>query len=59
MVGPEAFVKLPFPSKQFVPIDKEDQTLEDLFNHILWRAARGSQTPYRERLIKPVHDDDD
>jgi len=42
-----------------LPLEKEDQCPEDLFNHILWRAAKGSQTPYPEQLIKPVDDDDD
>ena len=28
-----------------LPLDKEDQCPEDLFNHILWRATKGSQTP--------------
>lgn len=42
-----------------LPLEKEDQCPEDLFNHILWRAAKGSQTPYPEQLIKPLADDDD
>lgn len=41
-----------------LPLDKEDQCPEDLFNHILWRAAKGSQVPYPQELIKPVGDDD-
>lgn len=40
-----------------LPLDKEDQCPEDLFNHILWRAAKGSQAPYPQALIKPVDDD--
>jgi hypothetical protein len=41
-----------------LPLAKEDQCPEDLFNHILWRAAKGSNVPYPEQLIKPVDDDD-
>jgi YVTN family beta-propeller protein len=41
-----------------LPLEKEDQCPEDLFNHILWRAAKGSKAPYPEQLIKPVDDDD-
>lgn len=41
-----------------LPLEKEDQCPEDLFNHILWRAAKGSKVPYPEQLIKPVDDDD-
>jgi hypothetical protein len=29
-----------------LPLDKEDQCPEDLFNHILWRAAKGSHANY-------------
>ena len=29
-----------------LPLDKEDQCPEDVFNRILWRAMKGSQTPY-------------
>jgi hypothetical protein len=41
-----------------LPLDKEDQCPEDLFNHILWRAAKGSQTPYPDWAVKVVNDDD-
>ena len=41
-----------------LPLDKEDQCPEDLFNHILWRAAKGSQTPYPNQFVKAVGDDD-
>jgi YVTN family beta-propeller protein len=41
-----------------LPLEKEDQCPEDLFNHILWRAAKGPQTPYPQQLIKPLPDDD-
>jgi DNA-binding beta-propeller fold protein YncE len=42
-----------------LPLDKEDQCPEDLFNHILWRAAKGSQTPYPVQFVKVIGDDDD
>jgi DNA-binding beta-propeller fold protein YncE len=42
-----------------LPLQKEDQCPEDLFNHILWRAAKGSQAPYPQQLIKPLPDTDD
>jgi DNA-binding beta-propeller fold protein YncE len=29
-----------------LPLDAEDQCPEDVFNHILWRAAKGSRSPY-------------
>ncbi|HEY3913063.1 MAG TPA: bifunctional YncE family protein/alkaline phosphatase family protein, partial [Verrucomicrobiae bacterium] len=29
-----------------LPLEKEDQCPEDLFNHILWRAMKGSRVPY-------------
>ncbi|HTR43857.1 MAG TPA: bifunctional YncE family protein/alkaline phosphatase family protein [Pseudomonadales bacterium] len=41
-----------------LPLDKEDQCPEDLFNHILWRAAKGPQTPYPAQFVKQVDDDD-
>ncbi len=41
-----------------LPLDKEDQCPEDLFNRILWRAAKGSQTPYPIWAAKVVDDDD-
>jgi YVTN family beta-propeller protein len=40
-----------------LPLDKEDQCPEDLFNHILWRAAMGSQKPYPDWAVKKVDDD--
>jgi YVTN family beta-propeller protein len=40
-----------------LPLDKEDQCPEDLFNHILWRAIKGSQTPYPAWAVKVVDDD--
>jgi DNA-binding beta-propeller fold protein YncE len=41
-----------------LPLDKEDQCPEDLFNHILWRAVKGSKVPYPDQFVKPVDDDD-
>jgi hypothetical protein len=41
-----------------LPLEKEDQCPEDLFNRILWRAAKGSQTPYPTWAMKVVEDDD-
>jgi YVTN family beta-propeller protein len=40
-----------------LPLDKEDQCPEDLFNRILWRAAKGSQVPYPNWAVKVVDDD--
>lgn len=39
-----------------LPLDKEDQCPEDLFNHIIWRAAKGSSVPYPDWAVKS--DDD-
>ncbi len=41
-----------------LPLEKEDQCPEDLFNHILWRAMKGSQTPYPAWAVKAVEDND-
>jgi YVTN family beta-propeller protein len=41
-----------------LPLDKEDQCPEDLFNHILWRAAKGPQTPYPAWAVKTTDEDD-
>ena len=40
-----------------LPLDKEDQCPEDLFNHILWRAAKGSQAPYPDWAVKKGDED--
>jgi len=40
-----------------LPLDKEDQCPEDLFNHILWRVMKGPQTPYPAWAVKVVDDD--
>ena len=41
-----------------LPLDHEDKCPEDLFNHILWRAAKGSQTPYPQWAVTPGADKD-
>jgi hypothetical protein len=41
-----------------LPLEKEDQCPEDLFNRILWRAMKGSQVPYPVWAVKAVDDDD-
>jgi YVTN family beta-propeller protein len=41
-----------------LPLDKEDQCPEDLFNHILWRATKGPQSPYPTWAVKAVEDND-
>jgi hypothetical protein len=41
-----------------LPLDKEDQCPEDLFNRILWRAAKSPQTPYPDWAVKTADDDD-
>jgi YVTN family beta-propeller protein len=41
-----------------LPLEKEDQCPEDLFNHILWRATKGPQTPYPAWAVKAVEDND-
>ena len=40
-----------------LPLDQEDRCPEDLFNHILWRAAKGSQIPYPDWAVKAADDD--
>ena len=40
-----------------LPFDKEDQCPEDLFNHILWRATKGSRVSYPAWAVKFVDDD--
>jgi len=41
-----------------LPLKKEDQCPEDVFNRILWHAAKGSRTPYPLWAVKTVDDDD-
>jgi len=40
-----------------LPLEKEDQCPEDVFNRILWRAMKGSQAPYPEWAVKATDDD--
>jgi len=41
-----------------LPLAKADQSPEDLFNHILWRATMGSQRPYPVPAVTAADDDD-
>jgi YVTN family beta-propeller protein len=41
-----------------LPLKKEDQCPEDVFNRILWDATKGPQTPYPLWAVKAVDDDD-
>jgi hypothetical protein len=41
-----------------LPLDKEDQCPEDVFNRILWRAAKGSSVPYPEWAVTAGRDND-
>jgi YVTN family beta-propeller protein len=41
-----------------LPLDKEDQCPEDLFNRILWRAVKGQAAPYPSWAVKAADDDD-
>jgi YVTN family beta-propeller protein len=40
-----------------LPLEKPDQCPDDVLNHILWRATKGTRTPYPVWAVKP--DDDD
>jgi hypothetical protein len=40
-----------------LPLAKPDQCPEALLNHILWRAAKGSRTPYPDWAVKAEEDD--
>ena len=40
-----------------LPLAEEDQCPEELFNHILWRLAKGPQTPYPATAAKATDDD--
>jgi YVTN family beta-propeller protein len=40
-----------------LPLEREDQCPEDLFNRILWRAMKGSPAPYPAWAVKTVDDD--
>jgi YVTN family beta-propeller protein len=41
-----------------LPLSLPDQCPEDLLNHILWRAMKGSHEPYPTWAITPVEDND-
>jgi hypothetical protein len=41
-----------------LPLHKEDRCPEDLFRHILWRAMKGSQTPYPDWAARVVKEED-
>ncbi len=41
-----------------LPLKKEDQCPEGVFNRILWDATKGSQTPYPVWAVKAVDDGD-
>jgi hypothetical protein len=41
-----------------LPLDKEDQCPEDVLNQILWRAMKGTQTPYPAWAVKAAADND-
>ncbi|HLX96028.1 MAG TPA: beta-propeller fold lactonase family protein [Verrucomicrobiae bacterium] len=41
-----------------LPLQKEDQCPEDVFNRILWDATKGPQTPYPVWAARAVDDDD-
>jgi YVTN family beta-propeller protein len=41
-----------------LPLDEMDRCPEDVFNRILWRAMKGTGTPYPEWAVKTVSDDD-
>ncbi len=40
-----------------LPLSKEDQCPEDVLNHILWRAMKGSKVPYPDWAVRPTADD--
>jgi Phosphoesterase family len=41
-----------------LPLNKEDQCPEDLFNHIIWRSVKGAHAPYPDWAVKATGDDD-
>ena len=41
-----------------LPLDEPDRCPEDLLNRILWRAMKGTRSPYPEWAVKWVEDDD-
>ena len=40
-----------------LPLDKEDQCPEDVFNRILWRAMKGSGVPYPDWAVSVTDED--
>ncbi len=40
-----------------LPLDQPDRCPEDVLNRILWRAMKGSDTPYPEWAVQKVDDD--
>jgi hypothetical protein len=42
-----------------LPLDEVDQCPEDVLNRILWRAMKGSGTPYPEWAVANLDDEDD
>ncbi|HEV2207559.1 MAG TPA: alkaline phosphatase family protein [Verrucomicrobiae bacterium] len=42
-----------------LPLDREDQCPEDLFNHILWRAVKGPGVPYPAWAVSVKQEPDD
>jgi hypothetical protein len=40
-----------------LPLDKEDECPEDVFNRIIWHAMKGSQTPYPEWAVTREFED--
>jgi hypothetical protein len=40
-----------------LPLAREDQCPEDLFNHILWRATMGTHKPYPDWAVQSADDD--
>jgi hypothetical protein len=40
-----------------LPLDKEDQCPEDVFNRILWRAMKGPRTPFPDWASQKDVDD--
>jgi YVTN family beta-propeller protein len=45
-------------SSNRLTLDQPDRCPEDLLNRILWRAMKGTDTPYPEWAVKRVGDDD-
>jgi hypothetical protein len=40
-----------------LPLDKEDECPEGVFNRILWRAAKGTQVPYPDWAVTKSNKD--